>query len=171
MPARLKKLHHQIDELNNYGINARNEPAAAIVFEFGVDAQSPIAKTFEYLTCCNVDLSTFTKPASFTKSFASSNAETALCGGVACKIEYCRKYQMPCHEYCEELADVKLSSPQYFGVHWVCRHWQILQYFCVAQPQRDSFSNSLQCRAPGPPSTVHRRNILHRKSPAAPCCR
>lgn len=42
-------------------------PMAAIVFEFGVDEQSPIANTFEYLTCCSVVELTSTKPAALLK--------------------------------------------------------------------------------------------------------
>lgn len=62
---------------------------AAIVLEFGVDEQSPIANTFEYLTCCNVDGLTSTKPAALLKPLDwSSKTEGTLCGGTACKIEY-----------------------------------------------------------------------------------
>lgn len=62
---------------------------AAIVLEFGVDEQSPIANTFEYLTCCNVDGLTSTKPAALLKPLDwSSKIEGTLCGGTACKIEY-----------------------------------------------------------------------------------
>lgn len=61
---------------------------AAMVLEFGVDAQSPKANTFGYFTCCNVPLSTSTNPDSFVNNFDSSKTLGALCGGTACKIEY-----------------------------------------------------------------------------------
>lgn len=65
---------------------------AAIVLEFGVDAQSPIANTFGNLTCCSVDGFTSTKPAAFDKPVdCSSKTEGTLCGGTACKIEYYKK--------------------------------------------------------------------------------
>lgn len=48
-------------------------PMAAIVFEFGVEAQSPSENTFGYLTCCMVNLLTSTKPAALVRSFDSSN--------------------------------------------------------------------------------------------------
>lgn len=63
-------------------------PMAAMVFEFGVEEQSPSAKTFGYLICCNVDLLTSTKPASLVRSFASSKTCGTLWGGTACRIEY-----------------------------------------------------------------------------------
>lgn len=61
---------------------------AAIVFEFGVEAQSPSANIFGYLTCCKVALSTSTNPASLVRSFDSSKTCGTDCGGTACNIEY-----------------------------------------------------------------------------------
>lgn len=72
-------------------LKASHLPIAAIVFEFGVEAQSPRANTFGYFTCCSVALLTSTNPASLVRSFASSSTCGTLCGGTACKIEYCNE--------------------------------------------------------------------------------
>lgn len=57
-------------------------PIAAIVFEFGLDAQSPRANIFGYLVCCMVSLLTSTNPASFVSCFDSSKTCGGAIGGV-----------------------------------------------------------------------------------------
>lgn len=63
-------------------------PMDAIVLGLVVAIQSPRANTFKNLLCWSVNLSTFTKPASFVSSFSSINIWGAVCGGTACRMEY-----------------------------------------------------------------------------------
>lgn len=64
----------------------------------------------------------------------------------------------------------KIKQPQRFSARWDSPHWQKLLHFYHFELRPNWFLNSHRCHVHRPPSTVHRRNIYTRKSPATLNC-